>query len=95
MGPNTAGTSWGPRNTAKYFDPKYSDQLQALKSSPEDSAAIAQKAVDIASEIQTTAWPYLPIQHQNDPQVVGANITNVGTSPLLGQVDLNTLAVKK
>lgn len=94
MGPDTDGTSWGPRNTAKYFDPKYSGQLQELKSAPEDSAAVAKKAVDIANEIQTTAWPYLPTQRDNDPQIVGANVTNVGITPLLGQIDLNTLAVR-
>jgi len=30
-----------------------------------------------------------------EPEVVGANVTNVGISPYLSQVDLNTLAVKK
>jgi peptide/nickel transport system substrate-binding protein len=95
MGPNADGTSWGPSNFAKYFDPKYSDPLQELKSSPEDSVAVAKRAVDIANEIQTTAWPYLPTLQPNSPEVVGANVTNVGISPLLGQVDLNTLAVKK
>lgn len=95
MGPNADGTSWGPHNFAKYFDPKYSDPLQELKSSPEDSGAVAKRAVDIANEIQTTAWPYLPTLQPNAPEVVGANVTNVGISPLLGQVDLNTLAVKK
>jgi peptide/nickel transport system substrate-binding protein len=94
MGPNADGTSWGPSNFSKYFDPKYSDPLQELKSSPEDSVAVAKRAVDIANEIQTTAWPYLPTLHSNAPEVVGANVTNVGISPLLGLVDLNTLAVK-
>jgi hypothetical protein len=36
----------------------------------------------------------LPTLHENDPQVVGADVTNVGISPLFSQVDLNTLAVK-
>ena len=95
MGPNSDGTTWGPRNAAKYFDPKFSAQLQELKSSTEDSATAAKKFVDIANEIQTTAWPYLPMLQENDPVVVGANLTNVGISPNLSQVDLNTLAVKK
>ena len=85
----------GVENPAKYFDPKFSRQLQDLKSSTEDSAATAKKFVDIANEIQTTAWPFLPTIHENDPEVVGANVTNVGISPLFGQIDLNTLAVKK
>jgi peptide/nickel transport system substrate-binding protein len=95
MGPNDDGTTWGSSNPGKYFDPKFSDQLQDLRSSTEDSATTAKKFVDIANEIQTTAWPFLPTLHANDPEVVGANVTNVGISPYLSQVDLNTLAVKK
>jgi peptide/nickel transport system substrate-binding protein len=95
LGPNSDGTSWGARNTAKYYDPKFSDQLQALRSSSDESAAIAKKFVDIANEIQTTAWPYLPTRQQNDPVIVGANLTNVGISPMWSEVDLNTIAVKK
>jgi peptide/nickel transport system substrate-binding protein len=95
MGPNDDGTTWGSSNPGKYFDPKFSDQLQELKSSAEDSATTAKKFVDIANEMQTTAWPFLPTLHANDPEVVGANVTNVGISPYLSQVDLNTLAVKK
>ena len=68
MGPNDDGTTWGSSNAAKYFDPKFSDQLQDLKSSTDDSAAIAKKFVDIANEIQTTAWPFLPTLHENDPR---------------------------
>jgi peptide/nickel transport system substrate-binding protein len=95
LGPNSDGTSWGSKNTAKYYDPKFSDQLQALRSSSDESAAIAKKFVDIANEIQTTAWPYLPTRQQNDPVLVGANLTNVGISPMWSEVDLNTIAVKK
>ena len=94
LGPNDDGTSWGSNNAAKYFDPKFSDQLQQLTSSSEDSAAITKKLVDIANEIQTTAWPYLPTLRLNPPEVVGANVTNVGVSPVFLQIDLNTLAVK-
>jgi peptide/nickel transport system substrate-binding protein len=93
VGPSTDGTRWG--NAAKYFDPTFSRQLQDLKSSTDDSAALAKKFVDIYNEIQTTAWPFLPTIHENDPEVVGANVTNVGISPIFGEVDLNTLAVKK
>ena len=82
LGPNDDGTSWGSNNAAKYFDPKFSDQLQQLKSSTEDSAAITKKLVDIANEIQTKAWPYLPTLRTNSPEVVGANVTNVGVSPV-------------
>jgi peptide/nickel transport system substrate-binding protein len=95
LGPNTDGTSWGSSNAAKYFDPKFSGQLQALRSSTDDSAAIAKKVVDITNQIQATDWPYLPTIHDNDPEVVGANVTNVGISPVFGEVDLNTLAVRK
>ena len=94
-GSNEDGTSWGPNNPGKYFDPRLSGQLQELKSSTEDSTATAKKLVEIANEIQTTAWPFLPTLHENDPEVVGANVTNVGISTLFGLVDLNTLAVKK
>jgi ABC-type transport system substrate-binding protein len=95
MGPNDDGTTWGSSNPGMYFDPKFSGQLQELKSSTEDSGATAKKFVDIANEIQTTAWPFLPTLLENDPEVVGANVTNAGISPLLSQVDLNTLAVKR
>ncbi|WP_319436098.1 ABC transporter substrate-binding protein [Mycobacterium sp. RTGN5] len=95
LGPNSDGTTWGPRNAAKYFDPKFSGQLAELKSSTADPAATAKKFVEIANEIQSTAWPVLPVMQDNDPEVVGANVTNVGISPLLSQVDLNTLAVRK
>ena len=95
MGPDNDGAMWGSRNAAKYFDPKFSAQLQELKSSTEDSTITAKKLVDIANEIQTTAWPYLPTLQENHPVVVGANLTNVGITPYLSLVDLNTLAVKK
>lgn len=95
MGPNDDGTTWGSSNPAKYFDPGLSGRLQALKSSTENSATTAGEFVDIAEEIQTTAWPLLPTLLSNDPEVVGENVTNVGISPLFGQVDLNTLAVRQ
>ena len=95
LGPNDDGTSWGSNNPAKYFNPKFSDQLQELKSSTKGPDAITQKLVSIANEIQTTDWPFLPTMVENDPEVVGANVTNVGISPVFGGIDLNTLAVKK
>jgi peptide/nickel transport system substrate-binding protein len=94
LGPNTDGTSWASTNYAKYFDPKLSGELQELKSSSAESAAITKKSVEIANEIQTTAWPILPTILNNDPEVVGGNVTNVGISPMYGSTDLNTLAVK-
>jgi peptide/nickel transport system substrate-binding protein len=95
FGPNDDGTTWGSNNAAKYFDPKLSGELQELKSSTEDPATIAKKFVDIANEIQTTAWPLLPTVLNNLPEVVGAKVTNVGVSPVFGVIDLNTLAVQK
>ncbi len=95
FGPNDDGTTWGSSNDSKYFDPRFSDQLQELKSSSEDPAAIAKRYIEIANEIQTTAWPVLPTIRTNYPEVVGANVTNVGISPLFAEIDLNTLAVKK
>jgi peptide/nickel transport system substrate-binding protein len=68
--------------------------LQVLKASTEDSAAITKKTVELANEIQTTAWPILPTILNNDPEVVGANVTNVGITPMFGTADLITLAVK-
>jgi peptide/nickel transport system substrate-binding protein len=94
LGPNTDGTSWASTNYAKYFDPKLSGELQKLKSSTEDSAAITKKTVELANEIQTTAWPILPTILNNDPEVVGANVTNVGITPMFATADLITLAVK-
>ena len=94
LGPDTDGTSWASTNFAKYFDPKLSGELQELKSSTEDSAAIAKKTVELADEIQTTAWPILPTILNNDPEVVGGNVTNVGITPMFGTADLITLAVK-
>jgi peptide/nickel transport system substrate-binding protein len=95
FGPNEDGTTWGSNNAAKYFDPEYSDQLQALKSSPEDSAAVNKKLVQIANEIQTKEWPLVPTILSNFPELVGGNLTNVGVSPVLSQIDLNTIAVKQ
>jgi peptide/nickel transport system substrate-binding protein len=95
LGPNEDGTTWGSNNPAKFFQPEYSDQLQQLKSSTEDSAAISKKLVEIANQIQTTEWPLLPTILNNIPEVVGGNLTNVGISPVLSQIDLNTIAVKK
>ncbi|MGO4444896.1 ABC transporter substrate-binding protein [Mycobacterium sp. 2YAF39] len=94
LGPNTEGTSWASTNYAKYFDPRLSGELQALRSSSEEPAAVAKNFVEIANEIQTTGWPILPTVLNNDPEVVGANVTNVGISPIWGSADLNTLAVK-
>jgi peptide/nickel transport system substrate-binding protein len=94
LGPNDDGTSWGSNNSSKYFDPEFSDQLQALKSSTESADAINQKLISIANEIQTTAWPLVPTNAVNTPEVVGTNVTNVGVSPVFGDIDLNTLAVK-
>jgi hypothetical protein len=37
----------------------------------------------------------LPTIHENDPEVIGASVTNVGISPVFSQVDLNTLALTK
>lgn len=94
FGPNEDGTSWGSNNVTRFFDPKLSGELQELTSSTEAPAAIAKKFVDISNEIQTTAWPLLPTVLNNLPEVVGAKVTNVGVSPYLGLIDLNTLAVK-
>lgn len=95
FGPNEDGTSWGSNNSAKYFDPKYSDQLLELTSSADGPDVNAKRYVEIANEIQTTAWPVLPTLRLNYPEVVGANVTNVGISPLFSEIDLNTLAVRK
>jgi peptide/nickel transport system substrate-binding protein len=95
FGPDSEGTRWGSNNPAKYFDPKYSKQLQDLKTSSEDPKVIADEYVKLANEVQTTAWPILPTILMNDPEVVGANVTNVGTSEIFTTVDLNTLAVKQ
>ena len=94
LGPNDDGTSWGSNNSSKYFDPKFSDQLQALKSSSDSADAINQKMISVANEIQTTDWPLVPTYSVNTPEIVGTNVTNVGVSPVFGDIDLNTLAVK-
>jgi hypothetical protein len=56
---------------------------------------VTRKFVEIANEIQTTAWPLVPTILNNGPEVVGANVTNAGISPVFGLIDLNTLAVKQ
>jgi peptide/nickel transport system substrate-binding protein len=50
LGPNQDGTSWGSNNPAKYFNPKFSDQLQELKSPTEGPDAIAQKLVALPTK---------------------------------------------
>jgi peptide/nickel transport system substrate-binding protein len=94
LGPDTEGTSWASTNYAKYFDPVLSGELQSLRSSSEDADAVNKKVVETANKIQTTGWPILPTILNNDAEVVGANVTNVGISPIWGSTDLNTLAVK-
>jgi len=63
-------------------------------SSTESASVVATKMAELANEIQTTAWPLLPTTLNNSPQVVGANVTNAGISPLFGVFDLNNVAVK-
>lgn len=95
LGPNADGTSWGPHSASFYFDPKLSGQLHELMSATGDSSDIASEFVDVTNEIQTTAWPFLPVLYDNSPEVVGANVTNVGISPIFSEIDLNTVAVKQ
>ncbi len=40
-----------------------------------------------------TAWPLLPTIAQNDPNVVGSKLRNVGVSTIFALVDLNTIGV--
>jgi hypothetical protein len=63
-------------------------------SSSESASVVATKMAELANKIQTTAWPLVPTTLNNSPEVVGANVTNAGISPLLGVLDLNTVAVK-
>ena len=64
-------------------------------SSTEPASVVNTKMIELANKIQTTAWPLLPTILNNTPEVVGANLTNAGISPLFGVFDLNTVAVKQ
>jgi peptide/nickel transport system substrate-binding protein len=94
FGPDPEGQKWGSNNMEKYFDTATAKQIQDLMSSAESAPVVATKMAELANKIQTTAWPLLPTTLNNSPEVVGANVTNAGISPLLGVVDLNTVAVK-
>jgi peptide/nickel transport system substrate-binding protein len=95
LGPDPDGQTFGSNNASRYFDPAISKEIQALASSTEPASVVATKMAELANQVQTTAWPLLPTTLNNSPQLVGANITNAGVSPLLGVFDLNTAAVKK
>jgi peptide/nickel transport system substrate-binding protein len=94
FGPDPGGETWGSNNATRYFDAATAKEIQALMSSTESASVVATKMGELANRIQTTAWPLLPTTLNNSPQVVGANLTNAGISPLLGTFDLNTVAVK-
>ena len=95
FGPDPAGETFGSSNATRYFDPERSKQIQALSSSTESASVVATKMAALANDVQSTAWPLLPTFLTNTPQVVGANVTNAGVSPLLGAFDLNTVAVRE
>jgi peptide/nickel transport system substrate-binding protein len=94
LGPDPTGRTWGENNYSKYFEPAVAAQIMQLSSSSESSNVIAAKFIDLANQIQTTAWPVLPLWTDLDPQLVGEGLTNAGVSPLFGAIDLNTVAVR-
>jgi peptide/nickel transport system substrate-binding protein len=95
FGPDPDGKTYGSSNLTRYYDAATAKQMQDLMSSSEPAADVNTKMVDLANKIQTTAWPLLPTILNNVPEVVGADLTNAGISPLFGTFDLNTVAVKK
>jgi peptide/nickel transport system substrate-binding protein len=95
FGPDPDGKTYGSSNITRYYDPATAKEMQDLLSSTEPASAVTTKLIDLGNKIQTTAWPLLPTILNNTPEVVGANLTNAGISPLFGVFDLNTVAVKK
>jgi peptide/nickel transport system substrate-binding protein len=95
LGPDPEGKTYGSSNITRYYDPATAKQMQDLMSSSEPASDVMTKIVELGNAIQTTAWPLLPTILNNTPEVVGANLTNAGISPLFGVFDLNTVAVKK
>jgi peptide/nickel transport system substrate-binding protein len=95
FGPDPDGKSYGSNNTTRYYDPTTAKEMQDPMSSSEPAPVVNTKMIDLANKIQTTAWPLLPTVLNNIPEVVGANVTNAGVSPLFGVFDLNTVAVKQ
>jgi peptide/nickel transport system substrate-binding protein len=95
FGPDPDGKTYGSSNITRSYDPATAKEMQDLLSSTEPASAVTTKLIDLGNKIQTTAWPLLPTILNNTPEVVGANLTNAGISPLFGVFDLNTVAVKK
>jgi peptide/nickel transport system substrate-binding protein len=95
FGPDPDGKTYGSNNITRYYDPTTAKEMQDLMSSSEAPPVVNTKLIDLANKIQTTAWPLLPTVLNNTPEVVGANVTNAGVSPLFGVFDLNTVAVKQ
>jgi peptide/nickel transport system substrate-binding protein len=95
FGPDPDGKTFGSNNVTRYYDPATAKEMQALMSSTEPASVVNTKMVELGNKIQTTAWPLLPTILENIPEVVGANLTNAGISPVFGVFDLNTVAVKK
>ncbi|MDT5003445.1 MAG: peptide/nickel transport system substrate-binding protein [Mycobacterium sp.] len=95
FGPDPDGKTYGSSNITRYYDPATAKEMQDLLSSTEPASAVTTKLIDLGNKIQTSAWPLLPTILNNTPEVVGANLTNAGISPLFGVFDLNTVAVKK
>ena len=95
FGPDPDGKTYGSNNITRYYDPATAREMQDLMSSTEPASVVNTKMVDLGNRIQTTAWPLLPTILENIPEVVGANLTNAGISPVFGVFDLNTVAVKQ
>ena len=95
FGPDPDGKTYGSNNITRYYDPATAKEMQDLMSSSEAAPVVNTKMIDLGNKIQTTAWPLLPTILNNTPEVVGANLTNAGVSPLFGVFDLNTVAVKQ
>jgi peptide/nickel transport system substrate-binding protein len=95
FGPDPDGTTYGSNNITRYYDPATAKEMQDLMSSTEPASVVNTKMVELGNRIQTTAWPLLPTILENIPEVVCANLTNAGISPVFGVFDLNTVAVKQ
>lgn len=94
IGPDSTGKTWSSNNFSKYFDPATAKQITALAGSTEAPATVDQQFATLANQIQTTNWPFVPVQASLNPTLVGSKIHNAGVSSIWSLPDLNIIGVE-
>jgi len=95
IGPDSTGKTWSTNNFSKYFDPATAKQITDLAGSTEPPATVDQKFAALANQIQTSNWPFVPLQASLNPTLVGSKIHNVGVSSIWSLPNLNLIGVEQ